>query len=487
MRQRLVVSRIGRVVVLVTLMGTLAAACGGDSIKVATSTDGDATATQKGNPFSDSAWELEALISSDGARRPRAADSDLSFTDSRVDVRAACNEMHGSYKAGGQTLEIGVGWLTDRPCPGAAGDQETHVLSVLQGTPTWDIQGDTLVLTRPEDGRGMRYLSTGAQGDDADDTDGDDTEADDARDPDDPVRRIAGPNRFATAAALAPHVDGDTLWVATGSTFTDALAASATGSGPVLLVTSDFAPQATVDAARALKGIERVQAVGGPAVVGDGPLQEVADAAGVASPERLAGAGRFETAAAVSEHAHQDGAGVAYVSTGLGFGDALTASVAAADDGGPVLLSTQSQLPAATRSELDRLAPAEIVIVGGESAVGPEVEGELTTYADSVARVAGVDRFATAAAVSTHRGTAPEKGFVATGETFPDVLAAAPAAITADAALLLTGKDALPDATRSELDRLGVDRVTIAGGPSAVSAAVANELRAVLSGEAMQR
>jgi hypothetical protein len=57
---------------------------------------------------------------------------------------------------------------------------------------------------------------------------------------------------------------------------------------------------------------------------------------------------------------------------------------------------------------------------------------------------AGDGRFATAAAVSQHRGIAPEEAFVATGEDFPDVLAAAPAAISADARLLLAGQGVLP-------------------------------------------
>jgi beta-lactamase superfamily II metal-dependent hydrolase len=93
---------------------------------------------------------------------------------------------------------------------------------------------------------------------------------------------------------------------------------------------------------------------------------------------------------------------------------------------------------------------------------------------------AGDGRFATAAAVSQHRGIAPEEAFVATSEDFPDVLAAAPAAISADAGLLLAGQGVLPEATRTELQRLGVQRATIAGGESAVSEAVVDEIRRTL-------
>lgn len=80
----------------------------------------------------------------------------------------------------------------------------------------------------------------------------------------DPVDRVAGENRWSTAGGLADQVDGDTLWVATGFDFADAFTAGATGAGPVLLVAGDSAPQATLDGAAGLTGIERVRAVGGP-------------------------------------------------------------------------------------------------------------------------------------------------------------------------------------------------------------------------------
>lgn len=295
-----------------------------------------------------------------------------------------------------------------------------------------------------------------------------------------PVSRVAGDDRFATAGALAQRVDGDTLWLATGTDFADALAASAVGTGPVLLVTRDFAPQATLDAAGALDGIERIRVVGGRAVVGDAPVDAVTDAAGVDDVQRLSGADRFATAAAVADHLH-DTAAVAYVATGSDFADALTASAAAGDRAVPLLLATRDSLPDATRSALDELAVDEVVVVGGEDAIGASVEDELGRYAANVGRLEGPERFSTAVAVSQHRHSREATdAYVATGEDFPDVLAAAPAAISEGTPLLLTARTSLPDVTAGELDRLGVERVRIAGGSQAVSASVADALRAAL-------
>ena len=290
------------------------------------------------------------------------------------------------------------------------------------------------------------------------------------------VSRIAGEDRFATAGALAGEVDGDTLWVASGRDFADALVAAAAGSGPVLLVEPDHAPEATLDAAAALTAVTRVRAVGGTNAVADAAVTAVADAAGVDDVARVSGEDRHATAAAVARDLH-DGARVAYLATGEDFPDALTGAAAAADADAPLLLTWQDALPEATASALDDLAVDEAVIVGGEAAVSAAAADELDERVASVQRVDGADRYATAAAVSAQRALeAPDLAYVATGADYPDVLAAAPAAVSGEAALLLTRRSELPEVTVDELRRLGIERVRVAGGPAAVADTVVDVL-----------
>ncbi len=88
------------------------------------------------------------------------------------------------------------------------------------------------------------------------------------------------------------------------------------------------------------------------------------------SVSRLAGSDRYATAAAVSAATFPSpGVPVAYVATGLNFPDALAGSVAAARAGGPLLLVTKDTVPAATATELARLKPARIVILGSTGAI----------------------------------------------------------------------------------------------------------------------
>lgn len=93
-------------------------------------------------------------------------------------------------------------------------------------------------------------------------------------------------------------------------------------------------------------------------------------------------------------------------------------------------------------------------------------------------RLAGADRYATAAALSQLRFASAATVFIATGAAFPDALAGAPAAARANAPILLTAHGSLPAATANELRRLGPSTIVVLGGPGAVSDAVVGMLAA---------
>lgn len=196
-------------------------------------------------------------------------------------------------------------------------------------------------------------------------------------------------------------------------------------------------------------------------------------------PERIAGADRYETAALISQHAFPDGADIAYLVTGEGFADGLSAGPAAALEGGPVLLSRWGQLPPATLAELDRLEPATIVLVGGERSLDMGLDFELRGRypGATVERVAGADRFETSRMLAERvfpAGSSAPSAFVATGLRFPDALAAGPAAAVRSGPMLLVdgGADRLDPYTAGTLDWLDAAWVGVAGGEEAVSSGI---------------
>lgn len=187
----------------------------------------------------------------------------------------------------------------------------------------------------------------------------------------------------------------------------------------------------------------------------------------VVAVDRIAGPDRFTTTARASERAFPSGADVAYIASGRVFPDALSAAPAAVVDGGPVLLSEARALPTATRTELLRLRPSRVVVVGGsvEQPVVDQVRSTLPTA--TVTRVLGATRYDVSRAVVAQRfPTGAASVYVATGAKFPDALVAGAAAGSARAPLLLVPGDAsTADAsTLSALRALHPQRIVVAGG-----------------------
>ncbi|MBA2633827.1 MAG: cell wall-binding repeat-containing protein, partial [Chloroflexi bacterium] len=302
------------------------------------------------------------------------------------------------------------------------------------------------------------------------------------------MQRLSGGDRYATAAAVsaASFVPGVAVaYVATGANFPDALAAGAAAAergGPVLLVTGSNVPASTAaELARLRPGTIKV--VGGPSVVSDGVLDTLRGYATSGVAQRLAGANRYATAAAVSADTFAPNGAVAYVATGANFPDALAGVPAAGLAGAPILLTAPDGIPGDTAAELSRLRPGRIVVLGGPGVVSDGVAAGLAGYAVSgnVQRLAGADRYSTSVAVSTGSFATSDTVFIATGTNFPDALGGGPVAGIVPGPLLLVPGGTLPASVAGELLRLDPGRVVVLGGPSVVSEAVVNEIRWLLS------
>lgn len=300
--------------------------------------------------------------------------------------------------------------------------------------------------------------------------------------------RFGGADRFATAArvSLASFAPGvPVAYVATGSAFPDALAAgpaAAKGGGPVLLAQGTSVPAATANELARLRPA-KIVVLGGTSVISDAVVAALRSYATSGVATRIAGSDRYATAARVSAASFVPGVPVAYVATGTSFPDALAGGAAAGRQKGPVLLVTGRSVPSSTASELARLKPARIVVLGGTSVISDAVATTLRSYATggALTRLAGADRYATAIAISmaTTGNDAPRTVYVATGSTFADGLSGAPAAAKANGPLLILPKGSLTAPVAAELRRLNPPRIIILGGTNAVSSALAAEIAAL--------
>ena len=163
--------------------------------------------------------------------------------------------------------------------------------------------------------------------------------------------------------------------------------------------------------------------------------------------------------------------------------DALVAGPAADVLGGPVLPVAQSGIANIVRRELSRLDPRRIVVVGGPGAVSDAVVRQLRSYTPgAVSRLAGENRYATAARVATAAFRAPVRHVVVT--TGSAAAAAPPPAAVEGSPVLLVAADRVPPAIAAALRRLRPATVTVLGE---VAEPVLEQLRRASPGATVAR
>lgn len=295
------------------------------------------------------------------------------------------------------------------------------------------------------------------------------------------VERIAGQDRYDTAAEIALRFgSADVVYLANGRDYPDALAgtpAAVLDDAPILLTGSGALPQATVDALSELSPAS-VIVLGGTTSVSEAAAQQAALASG-GTVTRLAGENRYGTAVEVAKTFDPASIDTVYIASGQVYADALAAGPLAGVDGDPVLLTRGTSLPKETKAALADLDPDTIVVLGGEASVSQAVADELVAYG-TVERVAGENRYETAALLAEEFGPTDE-AYVASGTQFADALAGGAYAGHQDAPLLLTDPLTLSEPTADDLVTRDPSYVGIFGGINSVSEAVRLEIVALLA------
>lgn len=305
-----------------------------------------------------------------------------------------------------------------------------------------------------------------------------------------PVLRWAGEDRYDTArliategTAEAPVFGGDAAVVARGDVFADGLTASFLAGalgGPVLLTGPDALADATAAALEELDP-SQVVVVGGQDAVEPSVVDALEDAYSV---ERVGGDDRYETAAAIATTGaaidgvgELDGAPTALLATGQVGADALVAGPIAAALGLPLLLTVPDELSGVTVGTLEDLGVERVIVVGGETAVEPDVVAALEDMDLTVDRLAGDNRDLTALAVAEFArdelGWEPlELGVAARDDrSIVDALALGPRAGLSQSPIVLVGREGPAEAVRAALQGFDAAEVlTVAGGDEAVPA-----------------
>ncbi|MDY0340579.1 MAG: cell wall-binding repeat-containing protein [Coriobacteriia bacterium] len=300
--------------------------------------------------------------------------------------------------------------------------------------------------------------------------------------------RISGDNRYGTAVAVSEQtfpLGADTVVLATGKSWADVLCASALSgavNGPLLLTAPDAVP-AEVAAEIERLGARYIYIVGGTKAVSGAVEDELYDLVG-GYVFRLAGADRYATSRAVAARVidilGSTYSGMALVTTGSNYPDAIAGAPLAAGLDWPVLLAKTDSvyLPADTTA---------VMILGGTSAVTPAVQtyAESMLGVDAVERVGGATRYETAAMIAqagVDAGLRWDGVGIASGTSFPDALAGGSMVGLQRSVMLLTPPDALDAYAEAALDanKAEIEAVRFFGGANALSATVENAVKAIL-------
>ncbi|CAH0345166.1 cell wall-binding repeat-containing protein [Bacillus sp. CECT 9360] len=193
--------------------------------------------------------------------------------------------------------------------------------------------------------------------------------------------------------------------------------------------------------------------------------------------ERMDGADRFEVAVNISKEGWPNAPiNTVVLANYNAYADALSAAPLAYSKNAPILLTQPSQLTVATKQEISRLSPKEVIIIGGEGSVSNNVAAELTSLGVSnVQRISGLNRFEVSAAIASQL-PASAQVVIADGTNFPDALAIAPYAAKNGFPILLTRPSSLPAEIKTVLSARSPQKSIVVGGTASVSAQVASQL-----------
>jgi putative cell wall-binding protein len=114
--------------------------------------------------------------------------------------------------------------------------------------------------------------------------------------------------------------------------------------------------------------------MGGTGSISDGVVSALAAYAPTVT--RVSGADRYATAVSLSAATTASGVSRVYLASGTSFPDGLAAGPIAGMRGAPLLLVPPDYVPSSVASELERLNPGAVVVVGGTGVIGDAVKGQ---------------------------------------------------------------------------------------------------------------
>lgn len=310
------------------------------------------------------------------------------------------------------------------------------------------------------------------------------------------MERIAGNTRYDTMSALVSKQNpsqAGTLIVASGENYPDALAASSVAGAlhaPILLTAKKEL------SLQALQQVNKIQPstiiiVGGSNAVSANAERSLKSNCG--NVQRVYGATRVDTALALYRSDTRfdfTWSDTAIVTTADNYADALSMSAWAYRSSSPIFLVSNKADNAKQIAALKDGDFSDIVIAGGTQAVNKQIEQQIADATGiTPTRLSGETRYDTSIAIAKwltqYTALGVDGAVFATGQNYPDALAAGPLAGAQDGLLILVNP-ADPSSAVNFLKpyKDAVQHAYVAGGTNALGENVTAQIADILN---MQR
>lgn len=276
-------------------------------------------------------------------------------------------------------------------------------------------------------------------------------------------KRLMGEDRYRTAVAVSKEgwPDGSNYVIlATGENFPDALSAAPLAKkykAPILLTGRDVLNVDTALELRRLK-VRQVYIIGGEGVI-SGSIENDIKQRGI-TPIRIAGEDRYETSIKIAEKIGT-GTGI-IVTTGLDFTDAVSAAPIAAMKGMPIILVPKDNITQAIRDYIDSLYYVKTYVINGSGLISSKIVDQFP----DVEQITGGDKYERNINIINKFLGEIDFGsiYAATGNDYPDALAASALAQKSASAIVLLDNSKIPDVTSRFIKSKTIGEINILGG-----------------------
>ena len=276
------------------------------------------------------------------------------------------------------------------------------------------------------------------------------------------VNRVSGAGRVDTSVEISKFENNDSekVIIADASNYPDALSASTLSDGkyPVLLVNKTLSDSVK-------REIERLSAneaiiLGGENSISKSIEEQIRNIRTIKSINRIYGKDRYETSINAFK---SSGKKSIVVASGQNFPDALSASGLLKESG---LILTKKNDISKDVNEAIKNSEKTIRVVGGQGSVSEGFYKKLPQNR-KYETIAGSDRYSTSVEVA--KKTNSKVAIIASGENFPDALAASTLSQMIEAPILLVSKDKVPASVKKYIEENKIEKAVVLGGEGTIS------------------